>query len=227
VTPAERVASLLKDIVGDALIQVTPYPVVAPRKLEVVPRILSIARAESFRVMFLGNGTTFSSDFSLLRDNVIAVTTIVMSGIEKLTPFAVRVLAGTPVSHILKSEIDFGQRTVGGLIASSPSQTKMQIPRVLVTRMRALEVLTAKGEFRHFNFPSLAHPDDPGIANCFLGSKGRLAMIAAIHLVPPLPFYDRDHDPRISTQHGMLETRPALAQEEVESLLDPEGVFKW
>jgi FAD/FMN-containing dehydrogenase len=227
VIPAARVSDLLREVAGPSVIQESPYPVVAPRTIDIIPRLLGIARAENFRVMFLGTGSSFPADFTLLRDNVVAITTGELSGIQRLSPFTCRVLAGTPVTGISDGGQNSRSRTVGGVIASAPVPASDPVLRGLWSRVKRLEVLTAAGGVRLFCAPAMAYSDDPAIANCFVGSRGRLGLITAIEVMLPLPLLQAESAPETDAQQASLAPDEIVKREVIEALLDPEGLFKW
>lgn len=226
-TPASRVSTMIKEIIGEDLIQEVPYPIVAPGNLEVLPRIFSVARSEGFKVFCHGAGSSFPPDFSLLRDNVIAITTSRLSGVLQTSPFSFKVLAGTPVSKVIQPVHGYARRTIGSLIASADFSVEDSILRILWPKVLRLEIVTAQGEFRNFSALSNVCPENPNMASWFLGSTGRLGMITAVEMLAPIPIRHNALDIDSIKRSNKSNLNFVLKREEIEVLLDPEGLFKW
>ena len=71
-SPHPMSAFSLPDVAGDALLQEAPYPVIAPRSIEILTMIVQYARIEGLKVMVLGTGSSFADNFRLASANVIA-----------------------------------------------------------------------------------------------------------------------------------------------------------
>ena len=222
---AMRLSETLRGIAGDNLLQETPYPVIAPDREEMLPQILGAARSESFRILLLGTGSSFPGDFSLVRDNVIAITTSKLAGMKAISTGTSRVFAGTSVAQLIKNA-NSTRKTVGGLLAWSLNPTSDVALKALWPRLVSLRVLTGKGETKEFFFPSAVSSDDPGLGTLYLGSRGRMGMIVSIDFLSPLPVDVKDGG-QLDKPKEFREVQQVLRRDEAEALFDPEGLFKW
>ena len=217
--------SVLRDIAGEHLIQEAPYPVVAPLSLEMLAQILQHARSESLRILPLGMGSSFDQDFKLSYANVIAVMSGGLSGIQRVSAAAFRIAGGTPLSRLLRSDIVHEHKTVGGLIAGA-SGIHDPVEKALWSRLTAIEVMNSEGKLLRFAGACSSSAEDPGMAQLFFGSQGRLGMITAVELRGPLPLDVEIFESR--TGGATLSTfEPALKRTELMRLMDPDGLFAW
>ena len=99
--------------------------------------------------------------------------------------------------------------------------------RALWARATALEVISASGEIRRHLTATAGSPDDPGAAELFLGSRGRLGLITALEVFGVLPVDLADGE--FERRHGFTAERsePLLTLKDVQSELDPDGLFQW
>lgn len=223
-TTATTVFSL-RDIAGGSLIQETPYPVVAPRSTETLALVLQYARIENLRVLPLGTGSSFDSDFQLPTTQIIAVLSGGLSGIEKLSPTGFRVLSGTPVMRLFRSNATHERRTIGGLIAGAAG-VREDVEKAIWSNMLKLEMMNGDGELLQFAGPSRASAHDPGLASLLFGSQGRMGVIVSIDLRGPLPLELPEGDARqvgaALSPHEAVTRRAELAR-----VLDPNSLFAW
>jgi FAD/FMN-containing dehydrogenase len=217
--------SELREAVGDALVQESPYPVVAPRSVEIAAKTVMLARQNQFHVMVVGSGSSFAADFSVLRNNLLAILTTRLAGVERISPFACRVLSGTPVATVVRDP-DAARKTIGGLLADSPRAENGRALRAFWSRVRAIEALTADGQVHRVTCANSGHSAFP-TATMFRGTRGRLGMITAIELVGPIPIAaDVDEAERlVAFNSGRGD--PALSQHDLQQALDRDGIFQW
>lgn len=215
----------LRETVGAVLVQESPYAVVAPRTVESAVLGMRVARNHRFRVMVLGTGSSFPPQFTILRDDVMAILSAGLAGAVALSPFAVRILAGTPVSALFSASVSPGRKTVGGLIAAADCTFGDVLLRALWKRVLALEVIAPTGECRRLAGPVSASSADPATANAFIGSRGRLGMIAAVELSPPIPLgaIEVESEPR----GRAFGEDAAFSRRDLQQVLDPDAVFQW
>jgi FAD/FMN-containing dehydrogenase len=218
--------AVLKEIVGKGLREDAYYPVVAPRTPEETALVVRAARDHRFSVMVLGNESSKPPQLSSLRDNILVILHVWLTGIQKLSPFSVRVLSGTPVSSVVRDGSEPPRKTIGGLICGTPGAHLDASLRALWPRVRSLEVITANGDVAHFATPAAVSTEDPATANLFLGSRGRLGVVTSVELTTPLPISVTDASERVSTRKAVSE-EPLLSQKDVQLLLDPNGLFQW
>jgi len=216
----------LKEIVGKGLRQDAFYPVVAPRTPEQTAQVVRAAREHLFSVMVLGNECSKPPQLSALHENILVILNVWLTGIERTSPFAVRVLSGTPASSVVHGGSEPPRKTIGGLICGAAGGEHDATLSALWPRVRSLDVIVASGEMQRFAAPTTASFDDPATANAFLGSRGRLGVIASVELATPIPVVVQNGEdrgaPRTSSAGEAL-----LTQKDVQLLLDPNGLFQW
>ena len=78
---------IVQQITGAALLQETPYPVVAPTTVEAAAQCVRAAREQRFSVLVLGSGSSFPPDFHVLRENLLALMTIRLTGAQRVSAF--------------------------------------------------------------------------------------------------------------------------------------------
>lgn len=218
--------AMLREIAGKSLLQDSPYAVVAPDTVELAAQIVRAARDCQFNIMVLGSGSTFPPDFTILRENLLALMTIRLSGVNPVSPFAARVLAGTPLSAIVQDGSVNSRRTIGGVLCDPKSLASRPV-RALWARIHAVEVMGKDGALRRFATSAAAGMDDPGTASLLLGSRGRLGLITAVELDTPLPIVPGESDGEKRVGFDLGEGAAALAMKDVQPLLDPDGLFQW
>jgi FAD/FMN-containing dehydrogenase len=221
----DTLAESLRDVAGEALIQETPYPVVAPRSVDALAALLKFARRENLHVLPLGSGSSFDSSFQLTRPNVMAVLTGGLCSIEKFSPWGFRVLSGTPVSRLFRGGIVHERKTLGGLIAGSAG-IHGEVERTLWSQLSRIEVMNGEGELLQLAGPNRASAGDPGLASVLFGSQGRIGMIISADVRGPLPLDVALEEPR--TVGAVLSPNAAVAsRNELARILDPSSVFAW
>jgi FAD/FMN-containing dehydrogenase len=218
--------SALREIADKALLQELPHPVVAPRTVEMARDVVLAAREHHFAVMVLGSGSSFPSDYALLRQRVVALLTVGMAGIERLSAFTVRVLAGTPVAMLVSGTAPV-RRTLGGFLCDGQKNSGDPALRRLWPRVRAIEVVTARGDVQRLEGCSTASGTDPCTASLFLGSRGHLGMLAAVELMTPLPVLVSGDEPERRTGFGSEWDEPVLLAKDLQGQFDPDGLFQW
>jgi hypothetical protein len=215
----------LKEFVGEALLQERPYPVVAPRNVETASQAVQIALRNQSNVMVLGSGSSFPPDFSILRQNVLALLMVRMVGVERISPFAVRVLAGTPVSTIL-ADVTADRQTIGGLLADSTRPENASALRALWPHIRSIEVLTAGGEVRRIPGCDSGAELRPG-ATLFAGSRGRLGLIISLEITGPVPISPSLNTGDVRATYAAGHGDAIISQRDVQLTLDSSGLFQW
>jgi FAD/FMN-containing dehydrogenase len=214
--------------IGDVLIlQEAPYPVIAPTTVEAVADCVRVAREQHVGVLTLGSGSSFPPDFHVLRENLLALMTIRLTGIQTVNPFTTRILAGTPVAAVVHGANEYARKTVGGLLADAHDRMADPAIRALWSRVNAVEVISPQGEIRRCLTAQAGGRDDPGIAELLLGSRGRLGVITAVEIagLVPLELTDgaAERHPRLTGERS----EPPLTLREIQVHLDPDGVFQW
>jgi len=221
-----KLIEALRDLVGSGLRQEDPHPVVVPGTLEEAAGCLRVARECGFVVLPLGSGSSFPADFALRRQNVLAVSSARLAGMERLSPFAVRVLAGTPTAAVLRA-VDSPRRTVGGLLCDAHRSNGTSALGALWRRVRRMELINARGEITDLAGPLCISTTDPALAALVVGSRGRLGFVTALEIAGTVPIVvENETVPR-------SDSLPAGAAESVVSRLDAQrvadeaGLFQW
>ncbi len=222
---SDMTAFSLRDIAGESLIQETPYPVVAPRSTETLALVLQYARVENLRVLPLGTGSSFDSDFELPNSKIIAVLSGGFSGIEKLTPTGFRILSGTPLTRLFRVGTVHEHKTLGGLIAGAAG-VREDSEKAIWSHLLKLEVMNGDGELLQFAGSNRAAAHDPGLASLLFGSQGRMGIIVSADLRGPLPLETPETDTR--PVGAVLSPNESVAKRmELARVLDPNGLFAW
>ncbi len=219
--------ALLHEIEGAAVLQEAPYPVVAPTTIEAAAACVRAARSQHFNVLVLGSGSSFPPDFHVLRENLLALMTIRLTGAQQVSAFTTRVLAGTSAAAVVRGAKEYPRKTVGGLLADSRDRAADPVIRELWTRATALEVISSAGELRRHLTVAVSSPDDPGTAELFLGSRGRLGMITALEVSGRLPLDLAENDGERRQGFVGERSEPPLTLMDLQAGLDPDGVFQW
>lgn len=216
----------LLEIAGNAVRQMEPWPVVAPRTTEMLQQIIEYARTNAMRVLVLGTGSSFESTFSLEREQVVAVMMYGFSTMETLSPFTARIGAGVSAEAIFPSNISVPRRTLGGLLADAVSPHSFAAREVILSRIRALEFVTSSGELLLLRGIGDGNGSQPSLAPLVLGSGGRLGVIVAAHLRLPV-----GSDLVDSTLPDVRSASPnrdaAMLRADLSRIFDRDGVFSW
>lgn len=221
-----KLVEALRDLVGGGLRQEEPRPVVVPRTVQEAAGCLRVAREFGFVVLPLGSGSSFPADFSLRRENVVAVSSARLTGMERLSPFAVRVLAGTPTSVVLRA-VDSPRRTLGGLICDAPRGHGVAALGALWRRLRRIEMITSRGEITDLAGPLCGSTADPALAALVVGSRGRLGLVTALEIAGTVPMVvENETVPRSeSLPAGTAES--VIARLDAQRVADEAGLFQW
>ena len=221
----ELTSFTLRDIAGETLIQDHPYPVVAPRSLETLALVVRYAKTEGLRVLPLGTGSSFDSDFKLLNSKIVAVLSAGLTGIQKLSPTGFRVLSGTPLSRLFRGDVSGERKTIGGLIAGF-ANAQDEFIKALRPRVLVVEMMNGDGKLLRLKGPGAAGADDPGLAQAIFGSQGKMGMITAVELSGPFPLEVPMDGPR---QIGAVlsPNEAVVSRAEIARFFDPDSLFAW
>ncbi|MBU0507270.1 FAD-dependent oxidoreductase [bacterium] len=219
----------LQSLGTNVLLQDQPYPVAAPRSPEHAVECVRAAQEHSFVVMALGTGSSFPPDFSLLRDRVLALLTVGLAETRMLSPFVMRASAGSAIETIIQCEVQADRKTLGGFIAGARNGFSDPLVRALWSRIQTVEVLTSDAVLRGFPGPARTGGDGGAAAGLLVGSRGRLGMITAVELKPPLPILvsgiadGNSRHPSFRSVGG----DSVLGAGEIRAIVDRHGLFQW
>lgn len=221
----ERLIAALVEIVGTGLRQEHPYPVVVPQSADEAVQCIRAARDYGYTVLPLGTGSSFSSDFSLRRDNVMAITTARLNGLEQISPFATRVSAGTAISAILRG-MEHSRKTVGGFICDANKTANSNGLSFLWSNVRLVESISGSGDYLSVKGPAAIGAAEPAVANLFIGSRGRIGFITAVEVSGLIPMRA---DAAIASHSETITSSSdcSISRAEVAHYADPAGLFQW
>lgn len=218
-------AAALNEIVGSGLLQTDPHLVIAPRNMDETQAVIRIAREFEHAILPLGTGSSFADDFSLMRSSVVAVLCAGLRGVECTSAFRVRVAAGTPTASLLANDVVCPRSTLGGLICGARKFHDQPALAALWRRVLAVEFLNAAGELQTASCGGRADRKLP--AHVFLGSRGRIGLLTAVHFAAPLPWeastVETDAPPGIERAFGTS----ALTMSDLQQLVDGNGTYHW
>jgi FAD/FMN-containing dehydrogenase len=216
----------LRNLVSGGLRQEEPRPVVVPATVEEAAGCLRAAHEFGFVVLPLGSGSSFPADFSLRRENVLAVSAARLAGMERLSPFDVRILAGTPTAAVLRA-VDSPRHTLGGLVCDVLRGRGVLALDVLWRRLRRVELINNGGQITTLAGPLCGSAGDCALATLIVGSRGRLGMVTALEICGPVPIVAENEMASRSDSLPAGATGCAVTRTEVQRLADECGLFQW
>ncbi|MBI5059076.1 FAD-binding oxidoreductase [candidate division KSB1 bacterium] len=217
----------LAELAGAALRQTEPWPVVAPRTVELLSDIVRYARDERLRILVLGTGSSFESTFALERENVLAVMMYGFAATELLSAHELRVGAGVSADLLGSDGGVAPRRTMGGLLSDSASPASFAVREALGGRLRAIELMNSRGELVVLRGIGQGNGSQPALAPLVMGAGGRLGIVVAVRLatgtmdVAASPAEQR-HSRTMAPNRDAAVLRADLCP-----LFDPDGVFAW
>jgi FAD/FMN-containing dehydrogenase len=222
----DAAATQLADIAGSALRQIEPWPVVAPRTVELLSEVVRYARAERKRVLVLGTGSSFNATFSLDRRDVLAIMMYGFSAEELLSAHELRIGAGVSADRVSADGVILPRRTVGGLLSDPISPASFAAREALGGRLRAIELLNSRGELLLLRGVGYGNGSQPALAPLVQGAGGRLGIIVAVRLSTATGVAGAD--PAQRQPRTMSSNRDAvLMRNDLLPLFDPDGTFSW
>ena len=218
---------------GNQLLQEQPRTVIAPASLQAVKDAVEMARHEHLKLLPLGTGSSFPSDFSRLHIRTLTLLLGTLKGECGGDTFSSWYWAGTRLSQLSADypgffNSDSQRATLGGLIADGTVSSLDATRRLVERLMLSMEVFTAAGNIETFAGGGTGTVYQLPASSLFFGSQGRLGIILRVNLrriVPPR--FDR---PLPSEPEGTSITgggNHALSWNQKQELLDPGGLFAW
>jgi FAD/FMN-containing dehydrogenase len=211
----------------ESVLQKEPYPVVAPASAAGVTDAVTVAIKHGYTIMPIGSGSSFAADFAVTRPETVAIMSVRLFGVEAISGFAMRVLAGTPLSAIFHGAALPQRRTVGGFVCGSRGLAEDAYLRWLWPRVRCIEMVTAAGETVRLCAETVADATHPPLASMLIGSRGRFGVVTAVEMFPPLPIAIRTE--HLEQQEDIGESRglSILEFNDLRSAFDKKGAFHW
>jgi len=224
----------LRQRFGAQLLQEHPRIVIAATNAEMVQSAVGMARQEQFRILPLGSGSSFPADYSRLNENTMAILLEGLEGECGGDAFSSWYWAGTRLSRLA---VDFpgffpehgARATLGGFIADNPFTSPDWHLRRLRTLILSIEVLTATGDFELFAGEGTGTVHTLTAGHLFFGSRGHLGIMVRIRLRRLLGRKDGLVQPSgtLGASFFALESPSVLTRSQLQSLLDPGGLFAW
>jgi FAD/FMN-containing dehydrogenase len=221
-----KLIEALRDLVGEGLRQEDPHPVVVPGTVAEAVDCLRVARDCGFVVLPLGSGSSFPADFALRRQNVLAVSSARLSGMERLSPFAVRLLSGTPVGAVIRAG-DSPHRTLGGLVCDVHRGNRASTLGALWRRVRRMELINGHGEITELAGPLCISATDTALASLAVGSRGRLGFVTALEIAGTVPIVVENETAPRSDSLLANAAESAVARLDAQRVADEAGLFQW
>lgn len=231
---SKELSALLRSRFGTQLLQEQPHIVIAPASIHFVQDAANIARREHLKLLPLGTGNSFPTDYSRLSENTIAILMGTLKGECGGDAFSTWYWAGTRLQQL---EVDYpgfftiegGRTTIGGLIADNASSSLGPIQRSIKRLLLSMEVLTAAGDVEIFAGEGTGTVYHLPTSSLFFGSQGRLGILLRMRLrriLPPLADRTEMLDSADRTSTASM-NKPVLPRTQMKALLDPGGLFDW
>jgi len=219
----QKIETSLSDIwVADAA-----YPAVLPESIEDVMRAINLCRQLSIRMLFVGQGSSFSSKFNV-PDNVLTVVNLKREGISvpDAKDMVVEVEAGVPAQSASRNIQEAGFRldgwpddysgTVAGLICGEKGGKYRNL-------ILGMDIVDGRGRCLRFGGRVRKNVSGFDVPGLFAGSHGRIGWMDRIYLrLTPVQSQNisiLSRPPRTSVDDcvGILD--------EVSKAFDPDGLF--
>lgn len=217
----------LKDV---SVLQEDPHPVIAPLTVGGVASTVRLAYENKIKVIPIGTGSSFGADFLMRTPHVIAITTNRLKGTTSVSPFCTRVFAGTPPDQLFSSEIKTERRTIGSLIAAARASEDVSLLSLALSAVLKMQVVSGDGSLKEFSGFAAGDKSASNSASFFLGSGGRLGIIASLDFRAPIPLVKLMEDSRQKTaliEGQKLKKKEIMSRSDLESIMDPWGTFSW
>ncbi|MBK6910104.1 MAG: FAD-binding protein [bacterium] len=213
---------------GDAtfgFLQERPYPVASPASVEAVQQIVQACADENWRVLPLGQGSSFPPNFALRSERVFAVITSRLRDVERLPNGRMLCGPGVPVQKLIVTEQLVERKTIGGLLCGVGDAVTRSAARSFWQLVHSVELLDSKGQVM-----ALAGPASPqyllgASAAMLLESRGKSGIVIGVEFAADeLPF----ELGRKSLLSGQSEQLPYAVSRQVSNRqADTLSLFDW
>ncbi|RQV98916.1 FAD-binding protein [bacterium] len=217
----------LEEAAAQHLVQRDPYPIVAAPNTQVIAKTIEAAQKTNQKILVIGSGSSFGAQFTLLREDIIAITTSGFRGINVQNEFAVIVAAGTPVAELVRPHSEYSGKTLGGLLAREAKGRDRDYQRAVWQKVALIEIMDGNGHQRILPGPAKANSHSSAGSDCLLGSRGRLCIITGIQFAQSLPIEIVLPEESSTLLQLSSAGRSPLHHEELSATLDPFSLFKW
>lgn len=171
------------------LMQEKPYPVASPVTVEALAAIVQACSELNWRVLPLGQGSSFPTNFSLRSERTFAVSTAKLREMSRLSNGRTYCQPGVPIQRILVSEHLLQRKTIGGLICGTGDNETRNTARSFWQSVHCIELIDSKGRTVVMPGPSstLYHLCPSSLI--LLESRGKAGIVVGIEFcVDELPF---------------------------------------
>lgn len=177
---------------GDAqfgMLQERPYPVAAPQSLEAVQYILQTCAENNWRVLPLGQGSSFPPNFALRSERVFAVMLNRLKSVERMSSGRILCGPGTPVAKVLLTEQPLERKTIGGLICGMGDAATRGAARLFWQLVYSVEMLDSRGQVVVMSGPASPQFLLSASSSLVLESRGKAGVLTAVEFcTDQLPF---------------------------------------
>lgn len=217
----------LEEAAAQHIVQRDPYPIVAAPNTPVIAKTIEAAQKTKQKILVIGTGSSFDAQFSLLREDIIAITTSGFSGCKVQNEFSVYAAAGTPVAEIALQADEYAGRTLGGLLAREAKGRERDFQKAIWQKVSLIEIIDGTGKQRVLPGPAKAYSRSSAGSDFLLGSRGRLCVITGVQLAHPVPFEVSLLEDSSTLLQLSSAGRAPLRHDDMSAVLDPHALFKW
>lgn len=161
-------------------VQERPYPVASPVSVEALVEIVHECSEQNWRVLPLGQGSSFPPNFSLRTERTFAITTAKLRDIARLSNGRTYCQPGLAIQKVLLADQPLQRKTMGGLICGTGDQTTRNAARSFWQTVQCVEVIDAKGRTIVLPGPACAQYTLGASSTMLLESRGKAGIVVGI-----------------------------------------------
>ncbi len=162
------------------LVQEKPYPVASPSTVDALAAIVQYCAEQGWRVLPMGLGSSFPSNFSLRTERTFAITTSRLREVSRLTNGRIYCQPGVAVQKVLLCEQTLQRSTIGGLICGSGDAATRNAGRLFWQLIHCVEMIDSKGRTVVLPGPSSPQSLLGASSTRLLESRGRAGILVGI-----------------------------------------------
>jgi len=160
--------------------QERPYPVASPAHVEALAEIVQECAEQNWRVLPLGQGSSFPPNFSLRTERTFAITTTRLRDVSRLSNGRMYCQPGLAIQKVLLSDHPLQRKTIGGLICGTGDVATRDAARVFWQTVQCIELIDAKGRTAVLPGPASAQFSLGASSSVLLESRGKAGIIVGI-----------------------------------------------
>ncbi len=161
-------------------VQERPYPVASPVSVEALVEIVQECGEQNWRVLPLGQGSSFPPNFSLRTERTFAITTAKLRDIARLANGRTYCQPGLAIPKVLLADQPLQRKTMGGLICGTGDLPTRNAARTFWQTVQCVEVIDAKGRTVVLPGPASAQFTLGASSSVLLESRGKAGIIVGI-----------------------------------------------